>query len=115
MDIDNLRAGTYTVTVTDDLSCVNSFSFNIKNAVLNRDISGTDLRMYQNGDVVRLEADQTIETVTIFQSTGAFVAGYKVSAVNWKEQLNSLADGIYYMAVTLENGRSVSRKFSIMR
>ncbi|HMW40549.1 MAG: hypothetical protein K1X68_12930 [Saprospiraceae bacterium] len=115
MDIDNLRAGTYTVTVTDDLSCVNSFSFNIKNAVLNRDVSGTDLRMYQNGEVVRLESDQTIETVTIFQSTGAFVAGHKVSAASWQEQFQTLADGIYYLTVTLENGLNVSRKFSIMR
>lgn len=103
-DTTGLLAGTYEVTVTDDLGCTASATFTV-NQPDSLDISGTTTPVTCNGD-----ADGAIDiTVT----GGTMPYGYLWNTGDTTADISGLVGGTYTVTVTDDNGCSKIDSFTV--
>ena len=124
-DVSGLAAGTYTVTVNDQIGCATVFTYTVIDG-RTTGIAGKNLE-----PVVKLYPNPTSGTVIIDIQTGASnevelmifdILGKKIDQVNTRINgkyshsfhLEGQAAGQYYMVINVE-GKVITRKFSVIK
>lgn len=103
-DISNLIAGTYTVTVTDDIGCVTSTNATIAEpAVLNISFGSTNETCgSSNGSI----------TANVTGGTPSYFYAWSNGGTN--ATINNIAAGTYTITVTDDNACTIQQAFSIL-
>lgn len=97
---DTLRSGLYTVTVTDQNSCVDSLEIAILAPTPPNIISLDDTNVSCPSDT-----DGTLSVVA--QGTSADINGYQWSTGSTATTISNLSPGVYYLTITQENSCAI--------
>ncbi len=116
LDLDNIRFGTYTVTVTDHLNCVKEFSFVVKSSVGVKDNFTSSVQISQVQDQIILKANEIIESLNIYTiSSQNPVQSERPVNNECRLSTKALVPSIYILEINFSNKRKELHKFSILR
>ncbi|MCC6815232.1 MAG: SprB repeat-containing protein [Saprospiraceae bacterium] len=112
IDLDNVRFGTYTVTITDALKCTKSYSFEVRNTVNSEDLGHSQLDVLYSSESVVLKCDDIIRDFKIYtlnQSLPLLVG----QALGREVVINrdQLISGFYCVLIETLTGRKIIKKF----
>lgn len=115
LDIDNLKFGTYTVTVTDDESCVKTFSFVVKNTVLSRDLFNQNLSIKQQGHYIIVDSKFDISDFQIFNLQGSSMLHSQPGINKFEIEIQNWLSGIYEIKLSSITGEQAIHKLVITK
>ncbi|MFT6019220.1 MAG: hypothetical protein ACI9CQ_002019 [Saprospiraceae bacterium] len=110
--ISGLTMGDYTCTVTDELGCTMVFDFMIDNIVATAELEDAGFSIFPNpvNQVINLKSSFTISKVRLLDVRGVFYGSFNISNTIGQINVAALANGVYILEVSFENGSKGHQK-----
>ncbi|NOT37362.1 MAG: T9SS type A sorting domain-containing protein [Saprospiraceae bacterium] len=111
IDLDNVKFGTYTVTITDSINCVRAFSFIVKSSVNVLDSKKELIHVVQNSNEIIIQSDQELSSIALYS-----INSQKPLVANFRRQNEyvvskiGLVSGVYFLELVTSDGKKAIRK-----
>lgn len=106
----NLKAGVYSLTITDARSCIQTFSFTIKSTVATDDPK-TNLVSYSMDDAaIKFSSAEKVESFVVFTLNGQSVLSQSVQSQQFSIRRNQMPKGMILVQLHHESGKVTSLK-----
>ena len=106
----NLKAGTYSVTVTDARSCIQTFSFTIKSTVAADDLKASLVSYSMDDAAIKFSSEEKVESVEVFTLNGQSIWSQSVRSQQFSLRRNQLPKGLILVQLQLGSGKVTSLK-----
>ncbi|MBK6824170.1 MAG: SprB repeat-containing protein [Saprospiraceae bacterium] len=106
----NLRAGAYSVTVTDARSCIQTFSFTIKSTVATDDPKASLVSYSMDDAAIKFSSEEKVESVEVFTLNGQSIWSQSVRGQQFSIRRNQLSKGLILVQLHHGSGKVTSLK-----
>jgi len=112
-NLEDVRPGIYTVTITDFNGCTAEFSYEVPGAVsaqeLNRE-GNTKVFPVPFENILHITSDERITQVMVFDVTGTLVRAARPQNVMYRMNTSDLPAGFYIMKIQNETGKEILKR-----
>lgn len=106
----NLKAGTYSVTVTDARSCIQTFSFVIKSTVATVDPNSDKVSYFMDDSSIKFNTSAKVISVEFFTLNGQSILSQSVNGQQFSVRRNILPRGLLLVQLKTGSGKVISLK-----
>ncbi len=105
-NISGLTMGDYSCTVTDEQGCTMSFDFMVDNIVGVSELEDAGFSVFPNpvNQIINFESSVSINEVRLLDIRGVSYGSFSISNKQGQIDVENLANGVYIMEVSFENG-----------